>query len=154
MSVGLRNDILFLNQQAESDEGKQGIQYQQFVAELVAVKPGFGVLVQNEAAYRGCQGYPGNKAVTHFPGGQDTEGKHAQYRPVSIAGQDVHGIDDAGIIEQIEHKDASSHQGCHAQVNALAQAAHSGFRFALSAQDVYRKGGGQSSEGRSGGGIG
>ena len=84
--------------------------------------------------------------MAHLPLGEDRECKHAEDRAVGIAGQHIHGIYHAGIVEYVERHDAESHHHRHEDMYALSACGDLGFTLVLGSPDVHCKRGGECRE--------
>ena len=132
------------NQQAQADEGQRRVHQQQLVTELVPAQPPFRVELEHEADQGSRQGDKGYILVFHLFPCQDAEGEKPEERSVCITGELVDRIDGAGTVEGVEDDDDDPHQDGHPDVHAFSDA-----RVAVLAEDVYREGGRQGSEGGS-----
>ena len=136
-------------QQAEAQEGEGGVQEEEFVAELVAAEPAFGVELEDEADGRREERHDGHVPVLHLLFRQDAEGKESQDGPVGVTGQFVDRVDGAGAVEGVEDDDGHRHQDGHGDVDGLPDLDLAGL-----VQDVHREGGREGGEGRSARAVG
>ena len=64
---------------------------------------------------------------------KDAESKQTQDRTVCVACQNIYGIDYAGIVQQIEHKDSDPHYYGHSHVHPFPDFHNLFFRLAFRA---------------------
>ena len=87
------------DEEGEAEEGEGGVEEEEFVAELVAAEPAFGVELEDEADGRGEDGHEGHVLVLDLLFREDAEGEEAQDGAVGVAGELVDGVDGAGAVQ-------------------------------------------------------
>ena len=107
--------------------------------------------LENVAEHRSNKGCQRDVSVPYCPFGGDAEEKQSQYRPISVTGQYVDGIDDARVAYHIKEVYDQPHDDSHADVHAMAYTSRLLFAsVAVCLEDVQRERSGQSRQSRTG----
>ena len=117
--------------QGETCKCQGAIQHQKLIAELIAHILR-GKCIDGEADERTGDADPWRPAVVYLTLGEQTEGKQAQQRTVSIRAEDVDGIYHARRIDRLESDDEEHEDESHQQMHTLAK-----LHIILLAQNIH-----------------